>query len=148
MLKHYVLQLILDRAEIVVGEVPPFRIVKIIDVVHNLGACQFGRQLGVIEGQFAFERAEEGLRNSIIPAVFSSAHAANDPTGIQRGLIIIAGVGTPLVRVVEETDVESTTLDCCIQCCECQLSVVVATQLIAHHPTREQIQDDREIELA
>jgi hypothetical protein len=83
LLKYRVLQLILDRAAIVGGGVPPFHIIKIIDVVHNLGAGQFGRQLGVIEGQFAFECAEEG---SIIPTVSSSAQAANDPAGPQRRL--------------------------------------------------------------
>ncbi len=73
-------QLILDRAAIVGGGVPPFRIVKIIDVVHNLGAGQFGRQLGVIEGQFAFECAEvlsqqspRRLRQLTIPLVLSVA---------------------------------------------------------------------------
>ena len=88
-------QLILDRAEIVGGGVPPFRIVKIIDVVHNLGAGQFGRQLWVIEGQFAFECAEEGLRNSIIPTVSSSAQAANDPAGPHRQVLPVRATDVP-----------------------------------------------------
>ena len=87
-------QLILDRAEIVGGGVPPFRIVKIIDVVHNLGAGQFACQLGVIEGQFAFECAEEGLR-SIIPTVSSSAQAANDPAGPHRQVLPVRATDVP-----------------------------------------------------
>ena len=69
MLKPFVLQPILDRTEIVEGGVPPFRIVKIIDVVHNPGAGQFG----VIKDQVAFEGTEERPSNGIVPAVSSSA---------------------------------------------------------------------------
>ena len=42
----------------------------------------------------------------------------------------------------------SAMLDCCFQCCQGQLSVIAAAQCIAHHPSREEIQDDREIEPA
>lgn len=38
MLKYDLLQLVLDRAEIVEGEIPPFRIVKVIDFVRDLSA--------------------------------------------------------------------------------------------------------------
>ncbi len=92
MLKHYNLQPILDRTEIVEGRAPPFRIVKVIDVVHNLGAGQFGRQLGVIEGQFPLEGAGERLRNGIVPTVSLSAQAAYDFTGLQRGLVFVTGL--------------------------------------------------------
>ena len=82
---------------------PPFRIVKVLDIIHDLGAGLFGRQLVVIEGQFTFDGTEERLRYGIVPAVPSSAHAANDPTGFERSLILFGGVGTPSIRVVEET---------------------------------------------
>jgi hypothetical protein len=81
----------------------PFRIVKVLDIVHDLGAGLFERQLRVIEGQFAFDGTEERLRYGILPAIPSSAHAAKDPAGFQCSLILFAGVGTPSIRVVEET---------------------------------------------
>jgi len=88
---------------------PPFRIVKVLDVVHDLGAGPFGRQLRVIESQFAFDSTEERLLYGIVPAVPSSAHAPNDTSGFQRGLILFAGVGTPSIRVVEDTGEERGT---------------------------------------
>jgi hypothetical protein len=127
---------------------PLFRIVKILDIVNDLGAGLFGRQLRVIEGQFAFDSAEERLRHGIVPAVPSSAHAANDPTGFQHGLILFTGIGTPSIRVVEETQGKSAALDCRFKCCQRQLSVVAVAQRIAHHPTGEQILYHREIEPA
>jgi hypothetical protein len=126
----------------------PFRIVKILDVVHDLGADLFRRQLRVIEGQFAFDSTEERLRHGIVPAVPSSAHTANYPTGFQRGLILFAGVATPSIRVVEETQGKSAALDCCFKRCQSQMSVFAAAQRIPHHPTGEQIQAHREIEPA
>jgi hypothetical protein len=58
---------------------PPFRIVKVLNIVHDLRSGLFGRQLRVIECQFAFNSTEERLHYGIVPAVPSSAHAANDP---------------------------------------------------------------------
>ena len=75
---------------------PPFRIVKVIDAVCDLSAGQFR----VIKGQVTFESTEERLSDSVVPAVFLSAHTTNDTTGIQRSLVFIASVGAPAVRVV------------------------------------------------
>ncbi len=127
---------------------PPFRIVKVIDVVRDLGAGQFGCQIRVIEGKVAFEVAEERFRYGIVPTVTPSAHAANNPTCPQHGLVFVTGIGTPSIRVVEEAKWESATLDGCLQCRQGQLSVIAAAQGIAHYPTREEIQDHREIEPA
>ena len=127
---------------------PPFRIVKVIDVVRDLDAGQFGCQIRVIEGHVAFEGAEERFRHGIVPTISPSAHAANDPIGFQRGLVFVAGIGAPSVRVVEEAKGESATLDGGLQCRQGQLRVIAAALGIAHHPTREEIQDHREIEPA
>ena len=62
-----------------------------IDVVHDLGAGQFGCQAWVIERQVAFEGAEERLCHGIVPTVTPSALAANNPIGFQRFLVFIAG---------------------------------------------------------
>jgi len=67
------LQLVLDRTDIVEGGMPPFRIVKVIDVVHNQGTGQFGRQIRIIKGQVAFEGAEERLCKNIASIVTPTA---------------------------------------------------------------------------
>jgi hypothetical protein len=111
---------------------PPFRIVNVIDIVYDQGTGQLGRQIRSIKGQVAFESAEERLRDGIVPTVSPSAHATDDPAGLQRGLVLVAGIGTPSVRVVEEAEGKCATLDGHLQGCQGQLSIVAAVQSVAH----------------
>lgn len=100
------LQLVLDRTDIVESGMTSFRIEKVVDVVHNQGAGQFGRQIRIIKGQVAFEGAEERLRHGIVPTVTTSAQSADDLTDLKCGLVLVAGVGTPSIRVVERPEGE------------------------------------------
>ena len=93
---------------------PPFGIVKVIDVVRDLRAGQFGCQIRVIEGKVALEGAEERFRHGIVPTVTPPAHTANNPTGPQQGLGFVTGIGAPPVRVVKEAKGEIATLDGCL----------------------------------
>ena len=70
---HDVLQHALDRTEVVEGGVPPWRVVKVIDVVRDLRVGQVGCQIRAIERQVAFGNAEERLRKGIVPTVTPSA---------------------------------------------------------------------------
>jgi hypothetical protein len=92
------LQLVLDRTDIVEGGMPPFRIVEVIDIVHDQGTGQLGRQIRSIKGQVAFEGAEERLRHGIVPTVSPSAHATDDPAGLQRGLVLVV-TDIPIIPV-------------------------------------------------
>ncbi len=47
----------------------PFRVTKVIEVIRDLGADQFGCQIRVIESQVAFEGPEERFRYGIVPTV-------------------------------------------------------------------------------
>lgn len=96
---HDVLQLVLDRTEIIEDGVPPFRVVKVIDVARDPSVGQFGCQIRVIESQVTVEGAEEGLCDDIVSVVTPPDHAANNPTGPLRDLVFVAGVGAPSVRV-------------------------------------------------
>ena len=73
LLMHDVLQHVLDRTEVVEGGVPPWRVVKVIDVVRDLRVGQVGCQIRAIERQVAFGGAEERLRYGIVPTVTPSA---------------------------------------------------------------------------
>ena len=63
MVKHDMLQLVLDRTDIVEGGMPPFRIVKVIDIVHDQGTGQLGRQIRVSKGR-SLLRQDKRLINS------------------------------------------------------------------------------------
>jgi hypothetical protein len=64
-----------DAAKVAVA---PFPIVKDLDVIEQIAPCLSTRSIDVPSNTFLLETAEERLRDGIVPAVASPAHARDE----------------------------------------------------------------------
>ena len=101
MLNRDTLQLVHDRTKTVKGEMSPSPIVNVIETVNEQASRLFVRQIKVIKDLVHVEGAVGQIHNDIVPTVSLSAGAADDPTVLDPGLALVAGVGTLLAHVVD-----------------------------------------------
>src|SRR5260370_788482 len=81
----------------------PLAVVEQFDVLEQLAAgLSSGTPLALID-QFDFECGEKTFRHRVVPAVAFTAHAALNAVYRQQLLIIVAGVLTAAIRVVQQT---------------------------------------------
>ena len=74
-------------------------IVKHLDVPDHITSPIAPGQINYLGGPFGFQTVKETFRNCIIPAIALPAHAADHAIGIQKILVITAGVLATAVRI-------------------------------------------------
>ena len=77
----------------------PLTIVKDFDVLEQRLPRRFARGEGRLMNEFLFDRGEQRLRRSVVPAVRLAAHAAPDAELGQLLLEVIAGILHASVRM-------------------------------------------------
>ena len=83
-------------------------VIEHLDVLEQLVLC-VTVTLEVL-AQFALDRREEALHHGVVVAVPASAHAARDAVGLEHVLIIFAGIRAPLVRMMEQPELRTASL--------------------------------------
>src|SRR5438094_1877919 len=78
-------------------------------------------------GELRLDCREEALHHRVVVAVAAAAHAADDAARVEDGLIILARVGTALVRVMEQTDLGAPAFEGHLERLEGQMPVVHRT---------------------
>ena len=75
------------------------RVVEHLDVVEYIGSCIASGRIDSTTDALALEQLEEALGHSVIMAVASPAHAADQIVVTQEGLPLVAGKLTALIGV-------------------------------------------------
>src|SRR5574340_508633 len=84
-------------------------VIEHLDVVEQL---DFGHAAAFEAfAEFALERRKEALHHGVVVAVSSAAHAAGDAALDEDRLVVLARVGAPLIRVVQEPYVRTAPLE-------------------------------------
>ena len=84
-------------------------VVERLDVVEefHLRFAEAGKPIR----QFSLQRREEALHDGIVVAIAASTHTARDALGVEDVLVVLAGVGTPLIGMMEEPRVRAASLE-------------------------------------
>jgi hypothetical protein len=122
------------------------RVVECIDRVADGRRRGGPRRVGFMVDEFAFERGEETLGDGVVPAISSSAHARDDAARPERGPVIVAGVRTAEVGMVQKSASWSAGRESAFQCIERELAVVLLAGGPAHHAPRAEVQNDGQVE--
>ncbi len=92
------------------------------------------------------QTGKEALGRSVVPAVASAAHAAYDPDFLKPLLVIVAGVLAPPVAVAEQIGSWLPAEEGHVQSRENQGAIDGLIHRPSDDPTREQIEDHRQIQ--
>jgi hypothetical protein len=98
----------LDRADVAEMRVPAGGVVEALDVVADGGGAEgAGGEILVVD-MLRLEGGEEALGDGVVVAVTGATHAGDDPA-VDEGLpILVAGVGTTAIGVVEKAPRRAT----------------------------------------
>src|SRR5262249_22202039 len=116
-------------------------------VVEDLDVVEpFLLRLGVASeslSELELERREPALHGSVVNAVAAAAHAARDPVRSENLLVVLARVGTSLIRVVQQARLraEATPAQSHLERLDYEMPVVDGAQRPADDGTREQVDD-------
>ena len=122
---------------------------RVVETLNVLRDREGGRRPGlpiVAVDQLVFDRREEALADGVIPAITFTAHAADDIEFGQSVPVRLASVPSPAVRVMHEAGVGKAPANSHAQRVEHEGSPHVIGGRPADHSSREQIDDDRQIE--
>src|SRR2546430_16011756 len=123
----------------------PLPVVEQLDVFEQLVAgLSSATPLALID-QFDFEGGEKAFRHRFVPAIAFTAHAALDAVYRQQLLILVAGVLTAAIRVMQQTLRRLPVLQCHLEGVQHDAPFESYTQRPADHATREQIEDYRQV---
>jgi hypothetical protein len=86
--------------------VPALSIVKHLDVIEDFFACLISCFIGSATNSFPLEQLKEAFSHRIAVAVFSAAHAANQPVGGQKVLPFFASKLAALVGMHNQLSTE------------------------------------------
>lgn len=89
----------LDWRSVAGRAVAPLGVIEHLDVVEDVGACVAARGVDLPAHTLALEKLEEALRDGVVVAVASPAHAADQVVLAQEGLPLMAGELTALIGV-------------------------------------------------
>src|SRR5262245_18783437 len=98
--------------------------------------------------ELALEGGDEALRHGVVVAIAFPAHAAGDGVCSQDCLVVLAGVGATLVRVVQQSHVGAAALQGHLERLDGQVPIVHRAERPAHDETGVQIQDRGQVQLA
>src|SRR5208337_5096872 len=121
-------------------------VVEALDVLRDLDLGRRTRGELALVYELGLERSEEALHYRVIPAVPPPAHAAGDPSLLQRPTIIVARVLAPSVRVEDQIPGLGSTSKGLAQRLERKLARDMLAHREAYDAAREQIQDRGQIE--
>jgi len=105
------LQFELDRTDVVEMRVEPLDVVETVDVLADGGLGSELIQVALVVDQLRTERGEEALGDGVVPAITRAAHALHDAACSQGGAVLVAGVGTTAIGVMDEACVDDASLE-------------------------------------
>lgn len=116
--------------------------VKRLDVLKNGGPCLLMSRKMLPGSAFAFERAKEPLNDGILPTLAFSTQTQLNAVIFEEGVIRLARVLTPTVRVMESPHFRFTMNHRHAQCLLHELFILCGSQSPADNAPREQIHYD------
>src|SRR6516165_9095081 len=124
----------------------PLAVVEQFDIFEQLVAGLSSGTPPALTDQFNFERGKKTFRHRVVPAVAFTAHATLDAVNRQQLLILVAGVLAAAIRVMQQTLRRLAVLQGHLQGVQRDAAFEPFTQRPADHATREQIEDDRQVQ--
>ena len=91
---------------------------------------------------------EEALGHSVVPAVTLSAHATSDAPSFHGLSVVLAGVRTPPIRMVNQPAAWATLGKCHIQRRQGEMAIHALAGRPANDPPRKHIENDGEVKPA
>ena len=99
-------------------------------------------------GQFAVHAREEAFHDGVVVTIAATAHAAGDPVRFEHRLVVLTRGRAALVGVMQQAGVETLSLQRHLQRFDRHVAIVDGAQGSADDKPREEIENDREVELA
>ena len=84
---------------------PALGVVEHLDVIEHVTACRLPGQLDLPPDPLSLQQLEEAFHHSVVVAVSTPAHAADDPMYLQEGLPLGPRELAALVRVQHEAGI-------------------------------------------
>src|SRR5258706_14138275 len=92
-----------------------------------------------------FESAKETFHDGVVVAVGLSAHANGDVVLSQEGLVVMSGILTAAIRMMQQIGLRLALRKCHVQGIVDESSVTAGAHSPTHHTPREEIQYSRQI---
>ena len=124
---------------------PSDTIVEIFDVLDDRIFCVFACQRRPTIDQLVLERSEEALRNRIIPAVCSPAHAALDVTSFERFSVAVGRMLNAAIPVMDQSFVLRSVTERHGKRIEAKTRLQVIRRGPADDPARVEAHHDSEV---
>ncbi len=120
-------------------------------VVEDLNVVEQGHlgvaATGEVFSEFVLDRGEPTLHHGVVVAIAPTTHAAGHPMHLEDPLVVLAGIRTSLVGVMQETRGWLPACQGHVEGLAHKMAIVDRTDRPANQEARVEVEDRREIEL-
>src|SRR6266849_3522877 len=111
------------------------------------------RALRIVAGlesitELDLHRREKRFHHRIVETIAATTHAARDALGLEDRLVILTGIRTAAIGVMQQTRIGAPTLQRHLERLDRQVAIIDRADRPPHDEPGEQVEDRREIELA